>query len=1137
MIWLTHSRRSYCELCDHRYSFSPVYRMDMPDTIPTRLYVWQLGKKLLNVIYIALRCCLVACLWLFVLPYFTLTVWRFYFWTGELFGEQLLRLQNYSAAVNQQLYVVPNGNNVLTTTTFDSADTTDTLKAAMANNSTFSQSITQQVTNATSTIQYTVLGQTLQVSNLKIFLTDCIEGQVITFITVVVFISIFHLREWIVQNIPDELLEDFDDDPTVNAADQQDDGPEQHEQQPLEPLIEQDEENENLPNHIQVAHIQEDNYATNTDDSESHYPTERMEYEIRQWNRRAASETRYTTRQQQHLDDDDDLMMSNAYRQHRATSAEPIMNPYSSGLHERKIKIDPSTDLPTSSNWHPPQEHDDNDDDQTHTLEDHLFHPHPQMEADEPVLQPIRQATPPLLQDPLMNDDDDNIGDDILDILDVIGMQGSLWTLVQNIAMIGMVICSSLVITIWLPYLIGVTFVMADIFEVVRIPLLLARMLTDPIIDWLIVLFMDITWPTPTANLTNLVSTTHTLIQDLLASIFTNLTRLLPLSAAMIESNTSDINPSIQNMSDSISLLSLETILDTFLHWWVHQAEPVVMGVVAWYQHLAIGTSMMDRAICIVIGYILALAMSTCYVTQSLAVMMFGDRAQETLRQQYLILKVGIFLVFELFVFPCFCGILLDVSTLSLLDFSSSIWRRLDHIHSNMMTSMFVYWFLGSGFMLMFAWLITRCRDILRPGVFWFISDHNDPQFHPIKEIIQRPVWNHLEKLAISAAMYTTIIVIGIGGVVQPIDYLGRNYLPREWNLARPITVIPFDLIVVQIVVPVILYYFRPMRTIKKVYVGWMRFLCRQLRLTCFMFGIRTMDEEGAMRYDTWTGWLRGTVLQQQDRTGDGTLIWDGQLVRAPKRDGLKSIPGRRMLVPVHRTTFLPLDEREQRLSHPASRTAGGDEVNTMIVYTPPRFKERLAFLVTMLLISGSLLICSMAIVPLALGRYIFKEGWEDEEPIHDLNAYLAGGALVLVVGTMVGFSADVISDVVSQSNTSDRLHSLSRHIAYISRWAYNLIFFIVSFNVILPLLIGLVVEMHFIFPFQDLGDKLPVLDAESIWICGFALISGIHGVLLMLPANILQANLIRFLCRSSKMELRTWISNFCALQYWPHHV
>jgi E3 ubiquitin-protein ligase DOA10 len=162
---------------------------------------------------------------------------------------------------------------------------------------------------------------------------------------------------------------------------------------------------------------------------------------------------------------------------------------------------------------------------------------------------------------------------------------------------------------------------------------------------------------------------------------------------------------------------------------------------------------------------------------------MFGDRAHGTIRQQYLILKTGFFLAIELFLFPIVCGLLLDFSTMRLPSLSS-ILGSMEYTWLNPVSSIFVYWFIGMMFMVMFTWLITNCRDILRPGVMWFIRDPNDPQFHPIKEIIQRPIGSQLKKLGTSATMYALIIIIGVGGVAQAIHYFGHDFLPLQMNLS-----------------------------------------------------------------------------------------------------------------------------------------------------------------------------------------------------------------------------------------------------------------------------------------------------------------------------------------------------------------
>lgn len=143
----------------------------MPDTIPVSLFLLQLGKKLSKLIYVVLRACLVACAWLFILPYFTITVWRFYFWSGDLLSGQLRRLQNYSAG--NQLYASSlfNINNV--TNTNDMGTTTATIASAIAANTLESVMETglpsNQSMNATHSeaSQFVIFGQAFTTSGIK----------------------------------------------------------------------------------------------------------------------------------------------------------------------------------------------------------------------------------------------------------------------------------------------------------------------------------------------------------------------------------------------------------------------------------------------------------------------------------------------------------------------------------------------------------------------------------------------------------------------------------------------------------------------------------------------------------------------------------------------------------------------------------------------------------------------------------------------------------------------------------------------------------------------------------------------------------------------------------------------------------
>jgi E3 ubiquitin-protein ligase DOA10 len=83
-----------------------------------------------------------------------------------------------------------------------------------------------------------------------------------------------------------------------------------------------------------------------------------------------------------------------------------------------------------------------------------------------------------------------------------------------------------------------------------------------------------------------------------------------------------------------------------------------------------------------------------------------------------------------------------------------------------------LHWFFGTGFLFGVAVFVALCREVVRPGVIWFIRDPNDPQFHPIREMIERPTLPLLQKIVHSAMMYAGLIIAAVGSVVYSLDYL-----------------------------------------------------------------------------------------------------------------------------------------------------------------------------------------------------------------------------------------------------------------------------------------------------------------------------------------------------------------------------
>lgn len=50
-------------------------------------------------------------------------------------------------------------------------------------------------------------------------------------------------------------------------------------------------------------------------------------------------------------------------------------------------------------------------------------------------------------------------------------------------------------------------------------------------------------------------------------------------------------------------------------------------------------------------------------------------------------------------------------------------------------TVMFLHWLAGMIFIFYLASFVMLLREVLRPGVLWFLRNLNDQNFHPINEV------------------------------------------------------------------------------------------------------------------------------------------------------------------------------------------------------------------------------------------------------------------------------------------------------------------------------------------------------------------------------------------------------------------
>lgn len=329
-----------------------------------------------------------------------------------------------------------------------------------------------------------------------------------------------------------------------------------------------------------------------------------------------------------------------------------------------------------------------------------------------------------------------------------------------------------------------------------------------------------------------------------------------------------------------------------------------------------------------------------------------------------------------------------------------------------------------------------------------------------------------------------------------------------------PLSVVPVDLIIIHVGIPAIVRYFKPKQTIKQLFVKWITFTCRQLRLSSFMFGGRRAEEEGTLVYHNWLDWLKRT--KPTHYPADGSIddvighqvsyLWEGQLLRVPRHDSVPIIERRRMLVPVDNVTLEPIDENERRLGHPAASAPGGDEVNTVIVYSPPHFKERVLIFVGFMWLSTSMFFCAITVLPVLLGRYLFEHQLHVENQVHDIYSFVLGGCIMLFTGTLLLQCYHSIKDVASQSTwsafTLSIWHQAKKWTLWVTHWA----FFVAAFGIIVPFSLGLLIELYLVLPFITIGKDTFSIEVLPMWAAGFICQVIMHGFIQVIPNNRIKA-------------------------------
>lgn len=429
----------------------------------------------------------------------------------------------------------------------------------------------------------------------------------------------------------------------------------------------------------------------------------------------------------------------------------------------------------------------------------------------------------------------------------------------------------------------------------------------------------------------------------------------------------------------------------------------------------------------------------------------------EILHQAGGVLKVILIISIEMLVFPLYCGLLLDMALLPLFK-EASLYTRWQFTRESPWTSGFVHWFIGTCYMFHFALFVSMCRKIMRRGVLYFIRDPDDPQFHPVRDVLERNVTTQLRKIAFSALVYGALVIVCLGGVVWCLNQLTTGVLPIHWVSHAPSLELPLDLLFYNFLTPVIIKLYKPSEILSNISAWWFKLCARALRLSNFLFGEKTKEQEGRMVNGEW--------------------VFEGRYVRAPASDQAR--------IPKGHPVFIEVDEKNVRKD--GQQDAGGVHNSNLVtkVYIPPWFRLRIGIFVFTIWIFAAVAGVSATILPLLFGRYLFSLILPVDVEMNDIHSFSLGlytlGCLAYTAyqcyNLCRGIDRPAANALVTVATTASRLGMHVARFTYV--WA--------GLILMIPFLFAVLIEFYGLIPLHAyLGPKEPhVVHLIQDWTLGF---------------------------------------------------
>jgi hypothetical protein len=275
------------------------------------------------------------------------------------------------------------------------------------------------------------------------------------------------------------------------------------------------------------------------------------------------------------------------------------------------------------------------------------------------------------------------------------------------------------------------------------------------------------------------------------------------------------------------------------------------------------------------------------------------------------VLKFVVFLGIELFFFPTLCGSLVSV----FLEMWMSVPKQavIEYAVANQWMTRFMVWLLGTFFMFSFASFVGSVKSHVRAGVMYFLRDPQDPEFAPMRDIIENGWFDQARKLMLSAIMYSCLVITVVGGITgihwlwdvsfgQWLNHVTGTdifrILPLKTTETRLLQGVPVDYLVLYFVVSGLLKHFDVLNAMDEAVKILLKRMAKVLRMSEYLFGTSVVSEH-ALNDLTYrvpnrdyiplkrgdailVEWVKGEALRGREGETDAEVVSNWRLCRVP---------------------------------------------------------------------------------------------------------------------------------------------------------------------------------------------------------------------------------------------------------------